>query len=110
MTDSHQQRVERGRAVRERNGARCKSCQARVVWVITTRGKAMPIDADQVPTGNIRLTGRTRADRYGRSAPEVEYTEASSLFTEEVDEPRYVSHFATCPNAAEHRSRPGGAR
>jgi endogenous inhibitor of DNA gyrase (YacG/DUF329 family) len=54
----------------------CASCGARVVWFRTRKGKRMPVDeASTRPTD--------RADQ--------------------LDLTRHVSHFATCPNAAEHR-------
>lgn len=103
MTESFQRRAELGRAVMERDGARCGSCRALITWVITTTGKSMPIDREPVASGNVRATGRKRPNRFGTPAPEVEVVEASSLFAETTDELRYVSHFATCPNASEHR-------
>lgn len=107
---SYYAREDRSRAREQADGARCRSCRARVVWVVTTHRKSMPIDADPVPTGNIRMTGRERPNRYGTLKPEVEYIDTSALFVDLADEPRYVSHFATCPNAEEWRSRQGGAQ
>ena len=58
----------------ERRITRCRSCQARIVWLKTAAGKNMPVDADTV---------------------EPEDTE--------YDAERHESHFATCPTANQHR-------
>lgn len=60
----------------ERRITRCKSCRTRIIWFKTEAGNNMPVDADTVE-------------------PE----------DEELDLPRHVSHFATCPNAAHHRRK-----
>ena len=58
----------------ERRITRCRSCRARIVWFTTAAGKKMPVDADTVEADD-----------------------------EELDLSRHVSHFATCPNSAQHR-------
>lgn len=71
------------------------------MWVVVDKtGKSMPVDADPVDNGNIELTGKTRATSQGGQAPECRYVAQGSLLTE-AD--RYVSHFATCPDADHHR-------
>jgi hypothetical protein len=67
----------------------CRSCKAPIVWArheFTRR--AMPLDAEPVENGNVVLEGNV-ARVVGPNVP--------------VSGPRYVSHFATCPNAGEHR-------
>jgi hypothetical protein len=59
----------------------CKSCGAAIVWAQTESGRRMPLDAE--PERRFVLAG-------------VEPTIARSV-------PTYVSHFATCPQADEHR-------
>jgi len=60
----------------ERRIVRCSSCRARIIWLKTSKGKNMPVDADTVePEDN------------------------------EFDPSRHTSHFATCPNANQHRKR-----
>jgi hypothetical protein len=54
----------------------CRSCQALVVWFKTAAGKNMPVDASSTKP-----------------------TDAAH----QLDLTRHISHFATCPNAAEHR-------
>ena len=78
--------------------SRCKSCTAEVFWARTASGKLIPIDADPVEGGNVHIVTR-RAD--GTPA---------TVRVAIQDEPHpgydtYVSHFATCPDAREHRSK-----
>jgi len=58
----------------ERRITRCRSCNARIIWFKTDAGKNMPVDADTVEAED-----------------------------DELDLTRHVSHFATCPNANQHR-------
>jgi hypothetical protein len=67
--------------------SRCKSCGAEIIWAVTTNGRRIPLDAE----------------------PEVD---APGLFRIEIGGPPpgafavrklYTSHFATCPNADQHR-------
>lgn len=58
----------------ERRITRCSSCRARIVFLTTEDGKKMPVDADTVEPDH-----------------------------EEFDLRKHTSHFATCPNAGQHR-------
>lgn len=60
----------------ERRIKRCSSCNAKIIWFRTAAGNWMPVDADTVE-------------------PE----------DKELDLPRHISHFASCPNAPSHRKR-----
>jgi hypothetical protein len=72
--------------------ATCKSCGAPIVWAFVPRtGRRMPVDADPVDDGNVILT------RPSTSMAEA-HVVAKGAGT-------HVSHFATCPQAAEHRRR-----
>lgn len=75
--------------------ANCKSCNASIEWVSTPTGKKMPIDGDPAPDGNVVLRGG-KAVVLG---PEM-------LAELPANVPRFKSHFATCPNAAQHRKEP----
>lgn len=77
-------------------GARCRSCNAAVVWAHTEKGKAMPLDPEPRPDGNIRM--QTEAGE--QIAYYDKKSETESLFD---TGPRYVSHFATCPESREWR-------
>ncbi len=76
----------------------CRSCRARVLWVVTDGGKRMPVDADPVPDGTLVI-----ADRGADDTPHVTSVAPDALLID--DPPRYRSHFATCPNADQHRRR-----
>jgi hypothetical protein len=70
--------------------ATCKSCGAEIVWVqMILSGKRMPLDAK--PEKRIHLVGR--AGLGSETEPEAVVGDV------------YTSHFATCPNANEHRRR-----
>lgn len=74
----------------------CRSCGAPVRWVTvaSTVGtwpyKAMPVDAEAVEGGNVEVAANGLAIVHGQ--PELD-----------PQGPRYVSHFATCPQAGEWR-------
>jgi hypothetical protein len=64
----------------------CRSCGAAIVWVVMRpSGKRMPLDAK--PEKRITL------DVIDDGVAEMTET--------------YTSHFANCPNAAQHRKKPG---
>lgn len=55
---------------------KCRSCDAPIVWFRTREGKNIPIDAATVLPEDVNL-----------------------------ELPRHVSHFATCPDAAKFRKK-----
>lgn len=62
--------------------AYCNSCGAAVLWCVTENGRRMPLNTDYearvvLDPSTDPMTGKVRRT--------------------------YKSHFATCPNAAEHR-------
>lgn len=59
----------------------CKSCGAPIIWVKSLGGADMPLDAE--PEKRFILDGAAAA----------------------VARTTYTSHFATCPNADQHRKR-----
>lgn len=68
----------------------CRSCGAAVIWATTTAGKAMPVDADPGPGGDVALhqmPGRSVRAEIITGAPELH---GADLRT---------SHFVTCPDA-----------
>jgi len=76
----------------------CRSCKAPIFWAETARGAWIPIDEKPVVDGNLGITlvqdGRiTRA--HARALRQ------NDLFDSTAD--RYVSHFATCPDAPQWR-------
>lgn len=77
--------------------ARCFSCGAEIVWAVTTKGNRMPVDAQPSSDGNILL------ERRPDGALIAVVSEPGGLELPGLAAPRYKSHFATCPNASEHR-------
>lgn len=74
--------------------ARCRSCDAEVIWVrMQGTGKFNPLDKAKRADGNVRITGRVRGTLQARVV--------------KPGEGEYVSHFATCANAASHRRKDG---
>lgn len=68
----------------------CKTCGAAIRWVSMKSGKLMPLDA--TPEKRIVIRGPfLQPDRVTMAGE----------FAEVVD--TYVSHFATCPDAPQHR-------
>ncbi len=71
--------------------ALCKSCEAEVVWCTTLSGKKMPMDAKPDPKGTfviVKGTARTANDE-----------------DRELHRDLHTSHFATCADAADWRSK-----
>lgn len=78
------------------DNTKCKSCGAPIRWAITEKGRRMPLDPAPRPDGNVTLrTGVGNA--------------TIAVVGQGGDGPRYSSHFSSCPNAAEHRTRKGRA-
>lgn len=77
----------------------CRSCQARIVWAVTTAGKRMPLDAEPVERdGAVLAAHRTGPDQALAVRP---ITPTTDLWP---DEHPARSHYATCPNADQHRT------
>lgn len=75
---------------------RCSSCGAPIIWAKTALQKSMPINAKPDASGNIVLAEvETGLQAFVLSADALDALDES--------EPRYRSHFATCPSAARHR-------
>jgi hypothetical protein len=69
----------------------CRTCGAPIIWAVTQNGRRMPLDADPVasPRGWFTIEGATAS--------------GDDLAVAVPSRPIFVSHFATCPQAAEHR-------
>lgn len=74
---------------------RCRSCGAPIRWERTVNDKPIPLDPDPRPDGNLGI--RDDGKVYSMGTP--------GEGAIDVGVPRYVTHFATCPHAAEHRQR-----
>lgn len=67
----------------------CNSCGAAIRWATGAKsGKPIPLDVAPVVAGNIELRGET-----------AHYVTPDHNAIGQ----RFVSHFATCPQAAQHR-------
>ncbi len=75
--------------------ATCKSCGASIVWAKAVSGKNVPLDAEPRDDGTIAI------DAKGRAMVLVKDMMLDPNWPRE----RYVSHFATCPNAETWRRR-----
>ena len=78
---------------------RCRSCKAPIRWAVTEAGRPIPLDLEPVDAGNVRLDDA----RVPGGAPiaVIVFSEDREAFAGEL----YLSHFATCPYAQEHRRR-----
>lgn len=77
---------------------RCRSCRAPVRWCVTEHGKSMPVDFAPTRTGNLILR-----DEGTRTVAVVVHPLLETR--EERARPHFLSHFVTCPNAAQHRRK-----
>jgi len=73
----------------------CNSCKAQIRWLITTRGLKMPVDVQPSLFGNLQIDEGIVSVLSDQEAT-IARRNGVNL---------YVSHFATCPNAEEHRSK-----
>lgn len=80
---------------KEPPGPKCRSCGAPIAWCVTESDKRIPLDTEPVPDGNLVVVAQ-----FG-NAPGL----ALSYDPEKHDGgwARWKAHFATCPNADEHR-------
>ena len=74
----------------------CRSCGAKILWVKTKNGKNMPIDEESVEPRDCEDTDILVSE---------EGAVAAAKFAQDADEIWHVSHFSTCPKAAEHRRK-----
>jgi len=69
--------------------AKCRTCEAPVIWAETRSGKPMPLD--EKPSGNGNMA----------------YVNGKAWVATDEDRrlrrPLHTSHFATCPDAGQHR-------
>ena len=70
---------------------KCRGCHAPLRWARTESGKAIPLDPEPVPDGNIVVTDSGIAH----------FLRATEMATSE----RYVSHFSTCVKRAHFRKQ-----
>ena len=79
--------------------ARCRSCDAEIVWATSATGKAMPLNAKPDPMGNVRLFGAAGARSAVVLAGEkLEAARSSGALL-------FMPHHATCPEGLAWRKR-----
>lgn len=73
--------------------SRCRSCQRAIIWTTSPSGAQLPLDARPAVAYFIQPEGERL-----RAVPSLDVSQAKA----------YVSHFLTCPFAAQHSkgSRP----
>lgn len=79
-----------------RRVTRCRTCDAQIVWAVSTSDRAIPMDAAPAEDGQFVI---------------VEGVARPPELWDPPDLPRYRSHFVTCPDADRHRkvkARPRG--
>lgn len=81
--------------------AECRSCGAEILWAQTERGSSIPLDPVPDPRGNLVIEVDGPGD--GWPPAHVRRTAVYVREGERPDEPRYLAHFATCPQAESHR-------
>ncbi len=69
--------------------AKCRTCEAPILWASTVNGKQMPLDEEPSPSGTFCYSG-------GK-------TWVETLEDRAALRPTYTSHFATCPDRDLHR-------
>lgn len=88
----------------------CRDCGRDIVWARTNNGKPMPLEVPASDSGNVAALVPAQ-QRVGDDMALGLGTLAVVLAGDVLDEARergvrlYVSHFATCPNAAARRKR-----
>lgn len=92
--------------------AACRTCNAPIIWAITVPGgKRMPLDAAALTTAGLQADTRGAfALLQATDAPLAIGLDALPSNTLELEPTLRRSHFATCPNADEHRRGPGYRR
>jgi hypothetical protein len=78
---------------------RCRSCAAEIRWVLTERGKPMPVDAAPYTGDDPRGLFVLRNPTDGTTSPTAIAVTPDAF----PGEPVYRSHFATCPDRDDWR-------
>lgn len=79
--------------------SRCRSCNAEILWAETANGKKMPLDAEPVDASELLAGLQVLLKGRGDHGEDL----VTSAVATGLPVPLYRSHFATCPDAAQHR-------
>lgn len=87
----------------------CTACHADIIWAVTQNGKSIPVNPEPVDNGNIELKEAIIRRGDGSLARTVQeaivHGKKESGGIDLFDQKRYVSHWATCPNAKDFKGR-----
>lgn len=88
--------------------SRCRSCGEPIIWTITSNGKRMPIDAEPVVAPQGFRIDEDVLDEAQQGFNDDDLRPGKELIATFTPQPAagekvYLSHFATCPDAAAHR-------
>lgn len=85
--------------------SKCRSCGELVLWVEWPSGKKMPIDVTPETPESVNVEGFKDSDYLVVDHRPSENKLLAHKFRRDEHSGRrlYASHFATCPNAKEHR-------
>ena len=86
----------------------CSSCGRPILWaIVAASGRRMPVDLLPSSTGTVYLSYADESTVVGDgvrcSSGDLIARILSREDAQDPTVPRYVSHFATCPNATQHR-------
>lgn len=79
---------------------KCRSCGEEIIWIKMKSGKAMPCDVKPIPYRE-SFSGGMKLVTPAGDVISGNYDGTSDNFA-------YISHFATCPNADQHRRKKNG--
>lgn len=81
--------------------AHCRSCDASIIWATSPAGRTLPLDAEPISGfGDLRMTSRSILYRLDEGQAVRAF-----MTSPEESERLYISHFQSCPNAAQHSRR-----
>lgn len=83
------------------NFGKCRSCGQQVIWIKTVAGKNMPCNPTLV-TYKDQQGGKEKIVTPNGEVHSAEIVESGTPNATGIG---YISHFATCPNAARHRKK-----
>lgn len=86
---------------------KCASCGAEILFFKGEKsGRPHPVDKEPNPKGSIQLVDNGKGETVARFCKPLSADDDGVALAPD-DNPgrgvRYISHFATCPNAAQHR-------
>lgn len=84
--------------------SRCRSCGAEIRWAETAAGKTIPLDVEPISTGNVDIVF------IGGEEVALVLGPGDAVAAQAAGHKLFLSHFASCPNAAQHRQDSRRAR